>query len=130
MNVWQLKEKDKPGQLKDWGKGGLMPKISVEDKVLAILKQKVWVGSDEIEALFPKGEPGHFSWPQRLRGLREQGYTINRRIKAGTKNLSEWHLELPEPPRDEQSEMVAENNLAQETAVNYKEVNKQLVLAI
>jgi len=67
-------------------------KISVEDKVLAILKSAEWVGSDEIELRFLKGEPGHFSWPQRLRGLRDRGYTINRRIRKNTKNLSEWHL--------------------------------------
>lgn len=75
-----------------------MPKISVEDKVLVILKSNDWVGSDEIEKIFPAGEPGHFSWPQRLRGLREPqngGYTIEHRIKVGTKNLSEWHLVLP-----------------------------------
>jgi hypothetical protein len=89
-------------------------KISVEDKVLAILKQKTWVGSDEIEALFPKGEPGHFSWPQRLRGLREQGYKVNRRIKAGTKNLSEWNIEFNEPARSEHEEMIAESNLHSE----------------
>lgn len=106
-----------------------MPRISVEDKVLAILKSRTWVGSDEIEKLFPQGEPGHFSWPQRLRGLREQGYTINRRIKEGTKTLSEWHLELPEPKRPEQEEMVAENHLAQAEKINLKEVNKQLVFA-
>ncbi len=78
-----------------------MPKVTVEDKVLAILKSNVWVGSDQIEALFPKGEPGHFSWPQRLRGLREPqngGYTITHRIKAGTKKLTEWHIEAPKSP--------------------------------
>ena len=74
-----------------------MSKVTVEDKVLAILKSKTWVGSDEIELLFPKGEPGHFSWPQRLRGLREQGYIVTRRIKEGTKNLSEWHIEELKP---------------------------------
>ena len=70
-------------------------KVSVEDKVLAILKANTWVASSEIEKLFPPGEAGHFSWPQRLRGLREQGFVINRRIKEGTKNLSEWNLETP-----------------------------------
>jgi hypothetical protein len=103
-------------------------KISVEDKVLAILKANVWVGSDEIEALFPKGEAGHFSWSQRLRGLREQGYTINRRIKEGTKNLSEWHLE--EPVKENNNEAIAENNRTAEYILNTREVNKQLVLAI
>jgi len=93
-----------------------MSKVSVEDKVLAILKSNVWVGSDEIELLFPKGEPGHFSWPQRLRGLRERGYIVNRRIKEGTKNLSEWHIELPE--------MVSENHLAQEETINRKAVER------
>jgi hypothetical protein len=52
------------------------------------------VGSNEIEALFEPGTPGHFSWPQRLRGLREKGYIIDRRIRKGTKNLSEWHLDM------------------------------------
>jgi len=74
-----------------------MSKVTVEDKVLAILKSKPWLGSDEIELLFPKGEPGHFSWPQRLRGLRDQGYIVTRRIKEGTKNLSEWHIEELKP---------------------------------
>lgn len=76
-----------------------MPKFSVEDKVLAILKSNDWVASNEIEKLFPAGEPGHFSWPQRLRGLRDKGFTIDRRIKQGTKNLSEWHLTLPNAPK-------------------------------
>lgn len=108
-------------------------KLSVSDKILAILKSKVWVGSDEIELLFPKGEPGHFSWPQRLRGLRELqngGYTITHRIKAGTKNLTEWHIELPEPARSELENAVAENNLAQETATNLKFVNNQAQFAV
>jgi hypothetical protein len=73
-----------------------MPKLSVSDIVLAMLKSKEWVGSNEIEALFEPGTPGHFSWPQRLRGLREKGYIIDRRIRKGTKNLSEWHLTMPE----------------------------------
>ena len=79
-----------------------MPKISVSDKVLAILKSSEWVASSEIERLFPAGEPGHFSWSQRIRGLREPqngGYTITHRIKAGTKNLSEWHL-TPQAPQN------------------------------
>jgi len=71
-----------------------MPKLSVSDIVLAMLKSKEWVGSNEIEALFEPGTPGHFSWPQRLRGLREKGYIIDRRIRKGTKNLSEWHLDM------------------------------------
>jgi hypothetical protein len=71
-----------------------MPKLSVSDIVLAMLKSKEWVGSDEIEALFEPGTPGHFSWPQRLRGLREKGYIVDRRIRKGTKNLSEWHLDM------------------------------------
>jgi len=41
-----------------------MSKVTVEDKVLAILKSKTWVGSDEIELLFPKGEPGHSPGPK------------------------------------------------------------------
>lgn len=69
-----------------------MPKISVEDKVLELLHSKQWVSSEEIEKAFPPKAPGHFSWPQRLRGLRDKGYTVERRIKEGTKNLSEWHL--------------------------------------
>jgi hypothetical protein len=73
--------------------------MSVSDKVLVMLQSKEWVGSDEIEKLFPPGAPGHFSWAQRLRGLREPengGYVITHRIKAGTKKLSEWHIDPPE----------------------------------
>jgi len=88
-------------------------KISVEDKVLAILKSAEWVGSDQIEALFPKGEPGHFSWPQRLRGLRDQGFVITRRIRQGTKNLSEWHLgeaeETPDLATKAETPVLAQN---------------------
>lgn len=73
--------------------------MSVEAKVLAKLLSQPWTSSSELEALFPPGEPGHFSWPQRLRGLRDQGYTINRRIKEGTKKLSEWNLEQKETER-------------------------------
>ena len=74
--------------------------MTVQEQVLAILKSKEWVGSNEIELLFPQGVEGHYSWPQRLRGLREAkngGYTIIPRTKVGTKHLTEWHLELPEP---------------------------------
>ena len=66
--------------------------MSVEIQVLSKLKSQEWTTSAEIEAMFPPGTPGHFSWPQRLRGLRDQGYIVTRRIKEGTKNLSEWHI--------------------------------------
>jgi hypothetical protein len=35
--------------------------------------------------------------------LREKGYIIDRRIRKGTKNLSEWHLTMPETPEIPQS---------------------------
>lgn len=83
---------------------------SVQDKVLAKLKSQEWVGADEFDLIFPKGVEGHFSWDNRLRGLREArngGYIIIHRTKAGTKHLTEWHIEgqekttpiaQPEPP--------------------------------
>jgi len=73
-----------------------MPKLSVSDIVLAILKSKEWVGADEFERRFPEKVEGHRSWGQRLRDLRKSehgGYTIIYRTKAGTKHLTEWHLE-------------------------------------
>jgi hypothetical protein len=73
-----------------------MPKLSVSDIVLAMLKSKEWVGADEFERRFPEKVEGHRSWNQRLRGLRELrngGHTIIYRTKAGTKHLTEWHLE-------------------------------------
>jgi hypothetical protein len=70
--------------------------MSVEEKVLAKLLSQEWTSSSEIEALFPAGEQGHFSWPQRLRGLRNRGYKIIRRTVVGTKKLSEWKIEKPE----------------------------------
>ncbi len=70
--------------------------MSVEQKVLAKLLSQEWTSSSEIEALFPAGEPGHFSWAQRLRGLRDRGYIITHRTVAGTKKLSEWKIEKPE----------------------------------
>lgn len=71
--------------------------MSVEEKVLAKLLSQEWTSSSEIEALFPAGEQGHFSWPQRLRGLRNRGYKVIRRTVTGTKKLSEWKIEKPEP---------------------------------
>ncbi len=106
-----------------------MPKISVEDKVLAILKSGTWIGSDEIERLFPAGEPGHFSWPQRLRGLREQGYTINRRIRQGTKNLSEWNLESTYTPINAPI-LPKEADLSPETEKAGVRVEKQMEMLI
>jgi len=73
--------------------------MSVQSKVLAMLKAKEWVGNDELENAFPKGVEGHFSWSQRLRGLRESkngGYILIHRVKKGTKHLTEWHLEMPQ----------------------------------
>jgi len=66
--------------------------MSVSKIVLEILKSKEWVSNTELEDMFPKGTKGHYSWPQRLRGLRDKGFIITRRIKEGTQNLSEWHL--------------------------------------
>lgn len=86
--------------------------MSVEEKVLAKLLSQEWTSSSEIEALFPAGEQGHFSWPQRLRGLREKGFRVTRRTVAGTKKLSEWHIEKPE----------------QEPV--YREIGKQFEMAI
>ena len=77
-----------------------MDKISVSDKVLAMLKAKEWVGADELERMFPEKVEGHRSWGQRLRDLRKPehgGYEIIYRTKAGTKHLTEWHLEMPHP---------------------------------
>jgi hypothetical protein len=54
------------------------------------------VGADEFERRFPEKVEGHRSWGQRLRDLRKSehgGYTIIYRTKAGTKHLTEWHLE-------------------------------------
>jgi len=96
---------------------------SVEKQVLAMLKSKSWVSNSELEDHFPKGKEGHYSWPQRLRGLREKGFVITRRIKEGTKNLSEWHLE--EYPPTEAEELKARENHYIETKIN----NGQLVLA-
>lgn len=73
-----------------------MPKLSVSDIVLGMLKSKEWVGADEFERRFPEKVEGHRSWGQRLRDLRKSehgGYTIIYRTKAGTKHLTEWHLE-------------------------------------
>lgn len=71
---------------------------SVKSQVLAKLQSQEWTTSEELENIFPKGVKGHFSWPQRLRGLRDKNYKITRRVKAGTKNLSEWKIEKREQP--------------------------------
>jgi hypothetical protein len=59
-----------------------------------------------MELLFPPGTEGHLSWSQRLRSLREDGYTIEKRLKDGSKHTFEYHLQKQQP--------------------TYKEVNKQL----
>ena len=102
--------------------------MSVESQVLNLLKSKEWISNSEIEDTFPKGTKGHYSWPQRLRGLRDKGYIIKRRIKSGTKNLSEWHLEEPKLPDTPQEEIIRHNNLIQEEKINRQvyEKNNQL----
>ena len=103
--------------------------MSVQNKILARLKAQDWVSNSEFEDMFPKGIEGHYSWPQRLRGLREPkngGFNVIRRTQEGTKNLSEWHLEEPEPPRTEQEALVAENFQKQEEVANFKAVGQQL----
>jgi len=67
--------------------------MSVQNKVLVKLKSQYWVSAPEFEALFPPGEEGHYSWSQRLRGLREQGYIIICRKRVNCKHTFEWHLE-------------------------------------
>lgn len=74
-------------------------KITVMDKVLTLLQSKEWVGADELEKMFPEKVEGHRSWGQRLRDLRLPkygGHNIIYRTKAGTKHLTEWHIEKPE----------------------------------
>lgn len=55
--------------------------MSVENQVLELLRSKEWVYVDDFEKLFPKGIEGHQSFMQRLRGLRELGYIIDKRKK-------------------------------------------------
>ena len=71
--------------------------MSVENKILAKLQSQAWTTNEELENMFPKGVEGHYSWAQRLRGLRDKGYIVTRRIHEGSKKLSEWHIEKPHP---------------------------------
>lgn len=71
--------------------------MSVKDQVLSLLQCKEWVSCAEMELLFPPGTEGHLSWSQRLRSLREDGLTIEKRLKAGSKHTWEYHLVKPQP---------------------------------
>jgi hypothetical protein len=73
--------------------------MSVENKILAKLQSQDWTTNEELENMFPKGVEGHYSWAQRLRGLRDKGYIVKRRIHEGSKRLSEWRLEAPSAPQ-------------------------------
>ncbi len=102
--------------------------MSVEKIVLGKLKSQEWVSNSELEDMFPKGTKGHYSWPQRLRGLRDKGYEIIRRTKLGTNNLSEWHLVDNEPLPTEQEEILIHHNLGEEKKINLS-ANKQFEFA-
>lgn len=119
--------------------------MSVENQVLELLRSKEWVYVDDFEILFPPKTEGHQSFMQRLRGLRKLGYVIDKRKKENCPHTFEYRLVnfrlpdanrefqmknrskmfrhdlchlRPEPPRDEHSEALAHNNLAQETKIN------------
>ena len=71
--------------------------MTVQEKVLAMLKAKVWTTSGEFEDAFPKGTPGHMSWDQRLRDIRKEmvakGGDVLSRIHSG----KTWEYRLIEP---------------------------------
>jgi len=72
--------------------------MSVKSQILSLLICKEWVDVSHFEILFPPGTEGHQSWPQRLRELREDGYQIDKRLKAGSQHTYEYRLHRAEKP--------------------------------
>ena len=109
--------------------------MAVQDKVLAMLKSKEWVGADELEAAFPPKIKGHRSWGQRLRDLRllkYGGYDIIYRTKKGTNHLTEWHIRKPEEatiplisPNKGQGEAIATPQGAKDAEINQEAENAE-----
>jgi len=83
-------------------------------------------------AEFMRGSRGQLSWGQRLRELRKElqakgGDLTCQEVKPG---IYLYKVIQPEPQRSELEQALADNHLAQETAINLKEVNKQMEFAV
>ena len=72
--------------------------MTVKDQVFNLMKNKEWVSVEDFERIFPVKTEGHQSYGQRMRSLREEGYTIIKRKKANCPHTWEFHLVLPESP--------------------------------
>lgn len=70
--------------------------MSVRDIVLDLLQSKQWINAQDFEEALPPGTEGHLSWPQRLRGLRQEGFKVIKRKKEGTKHTWEYSILVEE----------------------------------
>lgn len=73
-----------------------------------------------------RGQKGQLSIGQRLREIRKSmqrrgGNLECKEVKSG---IYRYRIIYPEPPRTEQEEVIAENNLAQETKINLAIIEK------
>jgi len=105
--------------------------MSSKSKLWQFLLDRGQATNSEI-AEFMRGSKGQLSWGQRLRELRKDlqrkgGNLTCHEVKPG---IYLYKVLLPEPPRPAYEEMIAQDNLRQETIINTKEVNRQREFAL
>jgi len=88
-------------------------------KIIALLKaNKGWVSLPQILSL------GVAQYNARIYELRQEGYDIQNKVQTVDGVKHSWFKLIAEPPRTEQEQMIADNNLAAETQINLKAVEK------
>jgi hypothetical protein len=100
--------------------------MSSKSRLWQFLSNKGQATNSEIAEFF-RGSKGQLSWSQRLREIRKDliakgGDLTCKELKQG---IYLYKVIMPEPPPTEHEEIIIRENLARETVVNLKQINKQ-----